>query len=154
MRSLSSSTRDGESVEGVRAVDMDVATFSSRLISLLHGGEVEGDKRREGVGGVSEREMAAARTGLLEALQSTESQPLSPEVYRWSRQSITWAGVGHECIPFLQKAVSVLCQHYQELRNDMGRRLALISVLSSDLAVSHSTIQYSVNKLTQLHSEV
>lgn len=69
-----------ESVKDVRGVERDGDTFSSRLLSLLRGGEVEGEKRREGVGGVSGRQMAAARVGLLEALQSTEAQPLSPEV--------------------------------------------------------------------------
>ena len=57
-------------------------------------------------------------------------------------------------ILLLQKAVSVLCRHYQGLRSNMERRLALISVLSSDLAVNHSIIQNSAKKLTQLHSEV
>lgn len=146
-----------EGGEDVRAVERDGATFSSRLLSLLRGGEVEGEKMRECVGGVSKREMAAARGGLLEALQSTESQPLSPEV-RWQlhylEKLLCLRGDGCESIPFLQKAVSILCQHYQGLRSDMVRRLALISVLSSDLAVNHSTIQDSAKKLTQLHSEV
>ena len=78
-----------ESVKDVRPVERDGDTFSSCLLSLLRGGGVEGGKRREGVGGVSGREMAAARAGLLGALQSTESQPLSPEVRYYLEKLLT-----------------------------------------------------------------
>ena len=53
-----------------------------------------------------------------------------------------------------QKAASVLCQHYEGVRGDVERRLALISVLASDLAVNHSSVHHSASQLSQLYHEV
>ena len=62
-----------------------VTAFPSRLISLLREGVGGrggggGGERREGVGGVSEQLMTAARRDLLRSLEATENQLLSPEV--------------------------------------------------------------------------
>ena len=53
-----------------------------------------------------------------------------------------------------QKAASVLCQHYEGVRGDVERRLALISVLAWDLAVNHSSVHHSASQLSQLYHEV
>ena len=123
-----------------------VTTFPLRLLSLLRGGGGEGV--REGVGGVCRQQMAAARADLLSSLEGAQSQLLSPEV---SRRRVTPSRFD---VNFVQKAVSILCQHYEGLRADVERRLALVSVLASDLAVDHSSIQHSTNQLSQLSQEV
>ena len=54
-------------------------TFPSRLLALLREAGREGGGR-EGVGGVSQHQSTAARMDLLNSLEATQSQLLSPEV--------------------------------------------------------------------------
>ena len=54
-------------------------TFPSHLLALLREAGRDGGGR-EGVGGVSQHQSTAARTDLLNSLEATQSQLLSPEV--------------------------------------------------------------------------
>ena len=57
-------------------------TFSTRFLSLLRDGRA--DRCRDGLGQVGGREIAAARGALLEVVQTSGDQHLSPEVRRSS----------------------------------------------------------------------